>query len=47
MLLPHEIVGAFFRFAPRDLMSELTGPPGESQQKKVLKTMANLETPNL
>ena len=29
MLLPHEIVGSFYRFGPVDLMSRLTGAPGE------------------
>ena len=28
MLLPHEIVGSFFRFKPVDLMRRLTGKPG-------------------
>lgn len=31
MLLPHEIVGTFYRFAPVDLMSRLIGKPGESR----------------
>ena len=28
MLLPHEIVGTFYRFKPKDLMARLTGKPG-------------------
>ena len=30
MLLPHEVVGAFYRFAPVDLMTRLVGGPGVS-----------------
>ena len=30
LLLPHEIVGAFYRFQLCDLMRKLTGPPGVS-----------------
>ena len=30
LLLPHEIVGAFYRFRPVDLMKRLTGGPGVS-----------------
>jgi hypothetical protein len=31
MLLPHEVVGTFFRFPHLDLMARLIGPPGETQ----------------
>ena len=30
MLLPHEIVGTFYRFQQRDLMIGLTGEPGDA-----------------
>ena len=30
MLLPHEVVGAFYRFEPVDLMTRLVGGPGVS-----------------
>lgn len=33
MLLPHEIVAAFYRFQPRDLMIGLTGRPGDALSK--------------
>ena len=29
MLLPHEVVGTFYRFEPVDLMAWLTGKPGD------------------
>ena len=34
LLLPHEVVGAFHRFGPVDLMSRLTGGPGVSCPQK-------------